>query len=107
MVSQLSWTTSKYGKLDSPSWDSTSLEGAIVVVVVVVVVVELSAMGLAGGSMDSESCATGDSTAARSESFLLTRSMRDGRVTSLGRNPSMQLSRLIGETSSVHVVRLP
>lgn len=63
-------------------------------VVVVVVVVELSAMGLAGRSTDSESCSTGDRTAGRSESFLLTRSMRDGRVTSLGRNPSMQLSRL-------------
>lgn len=92
MFGQLERRMIKDGKLDSPCWDSTSLEGAMVVVVVVVV--ELSAMGLAGRSMDSESCSTGDSTGARSESFLLTRSMREGRVTSLGRNPSMQLSRL-------------
>lgn len=95
MFGQLGWATIKNGKLDSPCWDSTSLEGAmVVVVVVVVVVVELSAMGFAGRSMDSESCSTGDKTAGRSESFLLTRSMREGRVTSLGRKPSMQLSRL-------------
>lgn len=79
-------------KVDSPCWDSTSLEGAMAVVVVVLV--ELAAMGLWGRSMDSESCSTGDKTAARSESFLVTRSTSDGRVTSLGRNPSMQLSRL-------------
>jgi hypothetical protein len=75
------------------SWDSTSLEGAMARVVVVLV--ELCAMGLSGRSIDSESCSTGDKTAgARSESLLLTRSRSEGRVTSLGRNPSMQLSRL-------------
>jgi hypothetical protein len=78
--------------LDSPCWDSTSLEGAMAVVVVVLV--ELSAMGLWGRSTDGESCSTGDKTVARSESLLLTISMSEGRVTSLGRNPSMQLSRL-------------
>lgn len=96
----------RVSKADSPCWDSTSLEGAMVVVVVVVV--ELSAMGLVGRSTDGESCCTGDKTSGRSESFLLTRSIRDGRVTSLGRKPSMQLSRLLNWVSSkVHVVRLP
>jgi hypothetical protein len=60
----------------------------------VVVFVELWAMGLSGRSIDSDSCSTGDKTVERSKSFLVTRSMSDGRVTSLGRNPSMQLSRL-------------
>ena len=55
--------------------------------------VELSGMGLSGRSMDSESCFTGDKAAARSMSFLVTRSIREGRVCSLGRNPSIQLSR--------------
>jgi hypothetical protein len=73
--------------------------------VVVGVLVELCAMGLSGRSIDSESCSTGDKTGARSESFLLTRSRSEGRVTSLGRNPSMQLSRLEWGESSI-VVRL-
>lgn len=89
---QLDSSLVKSDTLDSPCWDSTSLEGAMAVVVVVVV--ELSAMGLWGRSTDRESCSTGDKTGARSESLLLTISMSEGRVTSLGRNPSMHLSRL-------------
>jgi hypothetical protein len=67
----------------------------------VVVFVELWAMGLSGRSIDSDSCSTGDKTVERSKSFLVTRSMSDGRVTSLGRNPSMQLSRLKWGTCSM------
>jgi hypothetical protein len=81
---------------NSPCWDSTSLEGAMAVDVVVLV--ELCAMGLSGRSIDSDSCSTGDKAAGRSKSFLVTRSISDGRVTSLGRNPSMQLSRLKWES---------
>jgi hypothetical protein len=93
---QLDCTVVESNKRDSPSWDSTSLEGAMAGFVGVLV--ELCAMGLSGRSIDSESCSTGDKTGARSESFLLTRSRSEGRVTSLGRNPSMQLSRLDWET---------
>ena len=100
---QLDSTVVKSDNVDSPCWDSTSLEGAMAVVVRVWV--ELCATGLWGWSTDVESCSTGDKTTGRSESFLLTRSMSEGRVTSLGRNPSIQLRD--GNERLQSVVRLP